>query len=111
MGSKDDQRGAEAEVVINKKRQRVQAGGYSGFRWQRVKLPEGVTGGKYDLALQAPRRIREGILSSSTPGEGRVYNNHRCEPASAQGSGQVGNVDWLPTASQLPFFRDESLEG
>jgi len=50
-GSKHDQRGAE--IVVNDKRQRLEAGGYNGFQWQRAKPPAGVTGEKYELLLQA----------------------------------------------------------
>lgn len=50
-GSKNDQRGAE--ITVNGKSQLVQAGGYDGFRWHRVTLPEGVSGDQYDVLLQA----------------------------------------------------------
>ncbi len=50
-GSKNDQRAAE--VSVNDEKQRLQVGGYNGFRWQRVKLPDGTTGKKYELRLQA----------------------------------------------------------
>lgn len=50
-GSKNDQRAAE--VSVNDEKQTLQVGGYNGFRWQRVKLPDGTTGKKYELRLQA----------------------------------------------------------
>jgi len=50
-GSKNDQRGAV--VTVDGDAQTVQAGGYDGFRWQRLKLPASSKGEQYKLALQA----------------------------------------------------------
>ena len=50
-GAKNDERGAE--IVINGTSQKLQAGGYRGFRWQRVNLPEKLAGDKYTLQFLA----------------------------------------------------------
>lgn len=50
-GSKNDQRAAE--VVVNDTPLSLEAGGYNGFQWQRMRLPENLTGEKYKVLLQA----------------------------------------------------------
>jgi len=50
-GSKNDARGAVA--TINGKPVEISHGGYQGFRWVRVSIPEGVGGPKYDVVLKA----------------------------------------------------------
>ena len=50
-GAKNDQRAAD--VTVNETRQHLEAGGYNGFRWQRVTPAKNLTGEKYDLLLQA----------------------------------------------------------
>jgi hypothetical protein len=49
-GSKNDLR--VAEISINDVQQRFEAGGYDGFRWQRINIPQGVKGDQYHLLLQ-----------------------------------------------------------
>lgn len=50
-GSKNDQRAAQ--IVVNDVSQQVEGGGYDGFRWQRVKLPDGPAGSQYTVELRA----------------------------------------------------------
>jgi len=50
-GSKNDRRGAVVEVGGNTLA--IRSGGYNGFRWLRVALPDGIAGDKYDLRLRA----------------------------------------------------------
>jgi hypothetical protein len=50
-GSKNDQRAAD--IVVNDMTRRYTAGGYRGFRWQRVTLPAGATGDHCRLLLRA----------------------------------------------------------
>ena len=49
-GSKNDTR--TAEVVINGKPQKVEGGGYNGFRWKRVPLPAGIKGELCEVTLK-----------------------------------------------------------
>jgi hypothetical protein len=49
-GSKNDQRGAV--VVVEGNAQTMQAGGYNGFRWQRITLPASGKGKRYELVFQ-----------------------------------------------------------
>ncbi len=49
-GSKKDQRGAS--ITINGKRQTLKAGGYDGFRWQRIRLPAVAGAKQYEITLQ-----------------------------------------------------------
>ena len=66
-GSKADMR--EAVVVVNGRPVPTQSGGYWGFRWLRVPLPEGLTGDRYDIDLRGsrgtPAFISEVRLTSS----------------------------------------------
>jgi len=49
-GSKDDLR--RAEVIVNGKSQKVEGGGYVGFRWKRIPLPAGVKGDRCEVTLK-----------------------------------------------------------
>jgi len=49
-GSKNDSRGAVA--TIGGREIPLRSGGYDGFRWLRVPLPEGLAGGKYEVTLR-----------------------------------------------------------
>jgi len=49
-GSKNDRRGAD--VTINGTSRTVQAGGYTGFKWQRVDVPAGVVGERYEIVVR-----------------------------------------------------------
>lgn len=49
-GSKNDTRGAS--VVVNGKTVKASGGGYNGFRWLRVPVPEDVTGTNYRIVLK-----------------------------------------------------------
>jgi len=50
-GAKNDQR--TARITINDRALEFQAGGYDGFRWQRVNLSAGAARKKYEVELQA----------------------------------------------------------
>ena len=49
-GAKDDQR--SARVSLGGHSQLISAGGYRGFHWQRVALPEGLSGAGFELLIQ-----------------------------------------------------------
>jgi len=49
-GSKNDTR--EAEATVNGKRVKLSHGGYDGFRWLTVPVPNGVTGERIDVVLK-----------------------------------------------------------
>lgn len=49
-GSKNDTR--TAEVIINGRSQKVDGGGYNGFRWKRVPLPAGIKGDHCQVTLK-----------------------------------------------------------
>lgn len=49
-GAKNDQR--SARVTINGRILRLTGGGYDGFRWHAVAVPDGVTGDHYELKLE-----------------------------------------------------------
>ncbi|MHB0956649.1 MAG: hypothetical protein ACYC0X_09405 [Pirellulaceae bacterium] len=60
-GSKNDSR--TAEMVINGQRLLVEAGGYNGFRWQRVELPQVVGSSGYQITL-GPGSGKAGFISA-----------------------------------------------
>jgi hypothetical protein len=60
-GAKNDMRGAE--LIVNDSAQQIRAGQYNGFRWQRIKLPRGITGDRYELQLR-PDQPKAGFLAA-----------------------------------------------
>ncbi len=60
-GAKDDERGAV--ITINGRAQTVRAGGYAGFRWQRVVVPAGVSGSRYTVTIEAGE-LRAGFIAA-----------------------------------------------
>jgi hypothetical protein len=61
-GSKNDQR--TARVTINGKTVSVTGGGYSGFRWLAVPLPEGVSGDRCNITLERTSAGRPAFLAA-----------------------------------------------
>lgn len=49
-GSKNDAR--TAKLVVNGKSQTVEGGGYDGFRWRKVALPDDLTGDQYQISIR-----------------------------------------------------------
>jgi len=49
-GSKDDTR--DAVATINAKNVKIRGGGYDGFRWLRLPMPEDIRGERYEVALK-----------------------------------------------------------
>jgi len=52
-GSKNDERGAT--ITVNGKAQTLTAGGYDGFKWQRVTLPSDYTAKSFELVIEGAR--------------------------------------------------------
>ena len=53
-GAKNDTR--HATVVINGRQSTVSSGGYDGFRWLKVPMPDGIDGERYEVALRRASR-------------------------------------------------------
>ena len=60
-GAKNDQRGAV--ITVNGQIVTHEAGGYDGFRWQRLALPE-ATGDHYDFTLEAALQTQAAFLAA-----------------------------------------------
>ncbi|MCY2950854.1 MAG: hypothetical protein NTU53_02625 [Planctomycetota bacterium] len=92
-GAKGDER--EAVVSINGKEQVVRKGGYDGFEWVRVAVPEGVVGKKYEVVLRAT-----GVGRAAFVGEVRLVD------PKAVGEGQPAKIAYAIVAGGGEAFAD-----
>jgi hypothetical protein len=106
-GAKNDQRGAR--VVINGHSQTVQAGGYDGFRWQRVPLPAGMQGERYQVTLQAAEpkaaflaAVRLLVSEDATGQDAGVTGSSRVTVKTAPRRLATAETVVVPTFEDLP---------
>lgn len=98
-GAKDDERGAV--ITANGDGQTVQAGGYVGFKWQRVNLPAGSGQDAYSVAIQ-PAEPKAAFLAAVRLVEAGSDLNAPLPEASSRGIRVVG-----PPKSQLELWNEE----
>ena len=94
-GSKNDTR--DASLTINGKKITVKGGGYDGFRWLRVPVPDGVSGERYTLSFAPasgkPAFIAEVRISTAgAPQADLSAPRHRMEVKVARAAATAGGA-------------------
>ena len=88
-GAKNDTR--HAEVIVNGRPTNVQEGGYDGFRWLKVPMPDGLEGDRYEVVLRRDSRPAAFLAAVRLVGTN---------------GGEGGNADPKQPAHRITYSRD-----